>query len=261
MADQDAKSNQETEESVTVSQVDLSAISYSADAIGDTQEESALFRQLESSTVNESALNYSEDDVNDALSEELLLISVKDGEALGIVVAPVEAPVAARSGCHGLKVLTCKSGSRNFKPQDIIVAVNELSIMKMTGENALTVIKMATDRKIKVLRKKASAEIKDKENVSNDVEVDDEEEAGGSIHSNWKRFKRRYAKRINDNNRKPSIYIAGSEVKVDRDRVCAPTMEPFKNYVPGGRRCENKEVYAGVLADMTRRSKKRSLSP
>lgn len=275
MADQDAKNK--LEESVTVSQVDLSAISYSADVVGDTQEESALFRQLnESSAANESALDYSADEgketeeLTEPLTDEgTLVVDVKDGEALGIVVAPVDAPLALRSVCNGLRVLTCKTSSGGFRPQDVIVAVNHMSVTKMTTDNALTVMKTATDRKIKVLRQKAletttTTTTTDEENITNAREgegKEEDDEENGSVHSQWKRFKRRYAKRIYDNNRQPSIYVAGSEVKVNRDRATAPTMEPFKAYVPGGRRCENKEVYTSVLGDMTRRSKKRNLSP
>ena len=58
MAEQEAMANQEEElvTNVNVSQVDLSAISYSADPAGDYQDESALFRQLESSTASAAIL-------------------------------------------------------------------------------------------------------------------------------------------------------------------------------------------------------------
>ncbi len=272
---QQAEQQQEVE-----SQVDLSAISYSADAAGDTQEESVLFRQLESSTTTSAAvLDYSEDEViADAYDAEApsgpegdegdeVIVKIEDGLSLGVVVAPVEAPLGTRSaGCNGLRVLTCKATSSEFpgfRAKDIIVEVNDLSLKKMTCENALAVIKKATGRKVKVLRKDIVAKShagnnteQSKENIENENENDKEED----IHSQWKRLKRRVASRIEAKKSEPSIFMAGNEVKVDRDRRCVPTMEPYRDYVPGGRRCENKEVFTTTLADLNRRSKKRSLS-
>ena len=281
MAEQEAMANQEEElvTNVNVSQVDLSAISYSADPAGDYQDESALFRQLESSTASAAILEYSEDIVNEDADEtrvharidkgEEIIVEIEDGAALGVVVAPLEASLSVRSGCNGLRVLICKVPSSPFRAQDIIVEVNGLSLTKMTCENALAVIKKATNRKFKVLRKRESTEAQANNeeseigghNVVDENWNENEHDNGESIVSKWGQLKRRCARRIDLRNSRRKIYIAGEEVKVDRERLCAPTMEPYIDYVPGGRRCENKKVFTDILADMSRRSRKRSLSP
>jgi hypothetical protein len=98
----------------------------------------------------------------------------------------------------------------------------------------------------------------------NDEEEEEEEEEGEeqSLHDQWRQFKHRRANKIVHDARKPVLYLAGSAVKVDRDRVTAPTMQPVRDHVPGGSRGENTAVLTEVLGALSRRSssRKRALS-
>ena len=174
------------------SKADLSAISYEGDvayADVDTQEESALFRDLERSTTStlaagiaQSQLCYSADEIppvddfvvdtdnttEEKVTDEVIYVEIKDGEPLEIVVASVEA-LLPRSFCGGLRVLSFKKNTKNnagFRKGDIITAVNGLSIQKMSGERALALIKTASNRKIHVLRKPMFTETADEDLVA-----------------------------------------------------------------------------------------------
>jgi hypothetical protein len=263
---------------------DVSAISYNEGEYGDTQEESALFRDLEksASAAQRSALDYSADDLQDEIPEPdtedvfpedidispIVVVEVRDEEPLGIVCASVEA-ISPRSFCNGLRVLSCKDRSRRakFLVGDIITAVNGLSILKMTGEKALALIRRASNRRIEVVRKQrqqaapaggkgdGSSSFIAGEGLEEDVSADAPNfDDGHTFSTALGGLCRRYTQRVS----RSALFAGGHPVKVDCNRLTEPTMEAWKDILPGGKRVPGKDsAYTEVLHRFDRRMKRR----